>query len=202
MVRRNTPQSQHEILAATLLVMRKFGANGATTSRIAAEANCSKETLYRWFGDRQGLLASLARAQMENAIGTLTHVTNQEGSGREALVQFGATLLDLLTGEPAILIHRVAIGEGGQLARLVLENHKQTIAAIGIEILCEVRSAGVIKFDNSDEAYDLFCALVLNNRQMDCLLGDANGRPPGNDMFDIAEQAVDRFLLIYSPLEN
>ena len=53
---------QQEVLSAVLDLM--VGEGGALTmERVAKSASCSKETLYKWFGDRQGLLTATVQWQ-------------------------------------------------------------------------------------------------------------------------------------------
>ena len=53
---------QSEVLSAALDLMVETG-DGFTMNGVAARANCSKETLYKWFGDRDGLLTATVRWQ-------------------------------------------------------------------------------------------------------------------------------------------
>ena len=53
---------QEEVLDAVLDLLAE-GRDALTMSAVAERASCSKETLYKWFGDRDGLLTATVRWQ-------------------------------------------------------------------------------------------------------------------------------------------
>ena len=57
-----TPR-QHEVLENALELLVSGGEKALTTANIARASNCSKESLYKWFGDRDGLLAAMMAFQ-------------------------------------------------------------------------------------------------------------------------------------------
>ena len=48
-----TPR-QNAVLAEALRLLVEGGDKAVTTAGLARAANCSKESLYKWFGDRDG----------------------------------------------------------------------------------------------------------------------------------------------------
>jgi AcrR family transcriptional regulator len=55
-------ERQREVLDAVLKLMVAEG-DGFSVAAVARAASCSKETLYKWFGDRDGLLTATVRWQ-------------------------------------------------------------------------------------------------------------------------------------------
>jgi AcrR family transcriptional regulator len=53
---------QREVLDAVLALMVEEG-DSFSMAAVCRRASCSKETLYNWFGDRDGLLAATVRWQ-------------------------------------------------------------------------------------------------------------------------------------------
>ena len=51
-------ERQQAVLDAALRLLVEEG-DSLTMTAVARRASCSKETLYKWFGDRDGLLLSL-----------------------------------------------------------------------------------------------------------------------------------------------
>ena len=51
-------ERQQAVLDATLAVMVEEG-DALTMSSVSRRASCSKETLYKWFGDRDGLMEAM-----------------------------------------------------------------------------------------------------------------------------------------------
>ena len=56
-----TPRQQ-AVLTAALDLLVEAG-DGLTMTAVARRASCSKETLYKWFGDRDGLLTATVQWQ-------------------------------------------------------------------------------------------------------------------------------------------
>ncbi|MFD0935187.1 TetR/AcrR family transcriptional regulator, partial [Methylobacterium trifolii] len=50
------------VFDAVLALMMEQGGQ-LTVAAVARRANCSKETLYKWFGDRDGLMSATVRWQ-------------------------------------------------------------------------------------------------------------------------------------------
>lgn len=107
------------ILDAAEAVLAEKGWSGASMAAIARRAGASKETLYAWFGDREGLFAALIR---RNAAGIETALDAvAEANPAEALTEAGAALLGVLLGPSALALNRAAIAdETGALGRLLL----------------------------------------------------------------------------------
>ena len=55
-------ERQREVLDVVLALMVEEG-DGFSVARIARAASCSKETLYKWFGDRDGILTATVQWQ-------------------------------------------------------------------------------------------------------------------------------------------
>src|ERR1700754_2818927 len=53
---------QRDVLDAALRLLVEEG-DTLTMAAVAQRASCSKETLYKWFGDRDGLLTAVVRWQ-------------------------------------------------------------------------------------------------------------------------------------------
>ena len=53
---------QKDVLDAALVLMVEQG-DQLTMTAVASRASCSKETLYKWFGDRDGLLTATVQWQ-------------------------------------------------------------------------------------------------------------------------------------------
>lgn len=54
---------QEEVLETAVGLLANESGPLLTNSRLARSARCSKESLYRWFGDREGLLVAVVTYQ-------------------------------------------------------------------------------------------------------------------------------------------
>src|SRR5262245_10702490 len=111
----DTPSArQREVLAAALGLLIREGGR-VSMAAVAAEANCSKETLYKWFGDRAGLMSAIVRFQAAQV-----RVEALEGGklNREALVQrlrqFASDWLRVVASDSSLALNRLAIGHAGE----------------------------------------------------------------------------------------
>ncbi len=204
-MKRESAQRRREILVAVIEVMREHGFAGASTARIAAAANCSKETIYNWFGDRSGLFAALVAEQSRAVNEMLSGSLNNEVNARDDLVNIAAALLDLLTGEASLLINRAAIGDMGKsntLAQILLANGRGQTLPLVLELFERARDQGEMEFENASDVFPVFYGLLIADMQIRTLLGDKAARPDGGEMRGIAKLAIERLLLIFAPVQN
>ncbi len=90
---------QKEVLSAVLDLMVLEG-GALTMERVAKGASCSKETLYKWFGDRQGLLTATVQWQASKVrISPIDGSTLDEATLKEALEGFARDWLVVLTSD-------------------------------------------------------------------------------------------------------
>src|SRR5690606_40408122 len=105
-------ERQGAVLERALGLLVEGGEKALTTAGVARAANCSKESLYKWFGDRDGLLSAMIAYQagkvrtVEVEAETLTAERL-----RLHLVAFALDLLDVLSGEVSLALNRLAIGQ-------------------------------------------------------------------------------------------
>ena len=167
---------QREVLDAALRLLVR-GEGRLTMSAVAAEANCSKETLYKWFGDRGGLLTAIVRWQAAQVrVGAL-----EDGAiDRETLIaglrDFASDWLRVVSSEPSLALNRLAIGHAGaesaELGAIVLDNGRFALGRRLKPVLEAARKAGLIQFDSAEDAFRTFFGLVARDVHIRLLLGD------------------------------
>jgi AcrR family transcriptional regulator len=200
-IKRKSPERELEILTATLRVLRSYGVSGTSTAKIAAEANCSKETIYNWFGDREGLYAALIEAQSRAFLEVMERVVAKGQTIREKLDLYSSSMLDMLTGEANSLVIQLTIGHHHQIQTAMGERDER-IMALGIDLLIEARAQRLLNFTDAEEVYSTLYGLVAGNRERGAIFGFDHGRPSGEEIRNIAEIAVDRLFLIYRSISG
>jgi AcrR family transcriptional regulator len=168
---------------------------------VAERASCSKETLYKWFGGREGLLTATVQRQASRVRGL---PMPSEGLDREvleaSLVQFARNWLTTITGETSVALNRLAVGEAGAegrpLGRIVLENGPFAMRRRLEPLLEGGREAGLLAFDSTEEAFRTFFGLVVRDTQMRLLLGEAQ-RPSSKAIDDHAVLATAQFFALF-----
>ncbi|WP_274628414.1 TetR/AcrR family transcriptional regulator [Arvimicrobium flavum] len=169
-----TPR-QEAVLDAVLELMAEKG-EGLTMTAVARRANCSKETLYKWFGDRDGLLTATVRWQASKVrAGNYDRQKRDAASLRESLERFAANWLSVISSRTSIALNRVAVSQASKdssLGRILLANGRFAIGERIKPLLEDGRDAGLIAFDDTETAFRTFFGLVGRDVQIRLLLGD------------------------------
>jgi len=191
---------QSEVLSAALDLMVETG-DGFTMNGVAARANCSKETLYKWFDDRDGLLTATVRWQASKVkIDAPTGEQPDRAGLQDILERFAERWLTVLSGDVSVALNRLAVSHAASsksdLGTIVLQNGPFAMAARLKPILELGREAGVIEFTTTDEAFRSFFGLVVRDMQIRALLGEDGGA----DLVDVsqdAKRATQQFFVLY-----
>jgi AcrR family transcriptional regulator len=201
---------QNEVLEQALRLLVEGGEKALTTSGLARAASCSKESLYKWFGDREGLLAAMIAHQAAK-------VRTFERSGerlsaellRDHLELFARDLLEVFSGDVSLALNRLAIGQSGpgagpngsKLGKLLVEHGRRQIDRRAMALIDAGKRVGLLRFDNADAAYHTLYGLIVSDLHVRMLLGE----PGLKDTARQAERAIDAFLSLYrtekQPLE-
>lgn len=193
-----TPR-QNAVLAEALRLLVEGGDKALTTAGLARAANCSKESLYKWFGDRDGLLSAMISYQASK-------VRTFERSGerltaetlKEHLELFARDLLEVLAGDVSLALNRLAIGQtsrdGSKLGRMLLERGRRQIDRRARALLEAGQRDGLLRFSDGEEAYRTLYGLIVSDLHVRMLLGD---RPNMEGFGARAAKAVSSFLTLY-----
>ncbi len=194
-----TPRQQVVLTAALDLLVE--GGDALTMTAVARRASCSKETLYKWFGDRDGLLT--ATVQWQAAKVRVPHVDRHRLDAdilRANIEQFARDLLGTLAGEISVTLNRLAVTDaGGQkrgLGAIVLENGRIEMGRRLKPVLEAGRDARLLRFDSSEEAFRTFFGLVVRDVQIRLLLGD-EFHLTAEQIDKDARGATEQFLSLY-----
>ena len=193
-----TPRQQ-AVLTAALDLLVEAG-DGLTMTAVARRASCSKETLYKWFGDRDGLLTATVQWQAAKVRVPLVDRRSLDATSlRASIFQFGRDLLTTLAGETSVALNRLAIThatEDNGLGAIVLDNGRFTMGKRLKPVLEAGRDARLLKFDSSEAAFRTLFGLVVRDVQIRLLLGDKFA-PTAKEIEQDAERATAQFLALY-----
>ncbi|WP_018688377.1 TetR/AcrR family transcriptional regulator [Ahrensia kielensis] len=196
---------QGAVLEAALGLLVEGGEKAITTAGIARAANCSKESLYKWFGDRDGILAAMItyQASKVRVSARLGGPSQSAEAFRAELEVFANDLLTVLSGETSLALNRLAIGQGSRegsvLGNLLIERGRKTVRERAMVLLQSGQLAGVLRFDDRAAAFDTLYSLVVGDFHVRMLLGETV--PALRDELarkEHVEQAINRFHLFYS----
>ncbi len=191
---------QREVLDAVLTLMVEEG-DAFSTAKVARAAACSKETLYKWFGDRDGLLTATVRWQASKV---KMPEMPKAGLTREALrvglAEFAKSWLTVITGDPSIALNRAAVAHAGsgksRLGEIVLTNGPYAMARRLEPLFAAGRVAGLLDFSTKEDAFRTFFGLVVGDTQIRVLLGESQ-RLADEEIGQRAQAAAERFLALF-----
>ena len=169
-------ERQKDVLDAALALLVEAG-DALTMTSVARRASCSKESLYKWFGDRDGLLTATVQWQASKvrAVPVNPEAFNL-ASLTAGLQRFASDWLHVLSGTISVALNRVAVGHAGSdkhdLGVIVLENGPFAMARRLKPLLQLGRDTGLLHFNETDEAFRSFFGLVVRDVQIRLLLGD------------------------------
>jgi len=188
------------VLDAALALLLAEG-DSLTMTAVARRASCSKETLYKWFGDRDGLLIAIVRWQASKVrMPQFDREALDAASLRDGIEQFGRSLLTVLAGDISVTLNRIAITHAGSatsdLGTIVLENGRRAMGVRLKPIFEAGREARLLSFDDSEEAFRSFFGLLVRDVQIRLLLGDSF-RPSADEISMDARRATVQFFALY-----
>ncbi|WP_244577887.1 TetR/AcrR family transcriptional regulator C-terminal domain-containing protein [Hoeflea halophila] len=193
-------ERKQEVLDAVLKLMVAEG-DGFSVAAVARAASCSKETLYKWFGDRDGLLTATVRWQASKVrMPKLPQDKLTRDSLEAALNGFAENWLTVLTGDLSIALNRAAVSHAGsgksRLGAIVLTNGPFAMRQRLAPLFEAGRAAGLLDFDEVDTACRTFFGLVVADTQIRALLGE-DRRPDDTEIRTISATAAAHFMRLY-----
>lgn len=191
---------QKDVLNAALELLVE-GGDSLTMAGVARRASCSKETLYKWFTDRDGLLTATVQWQASKVrVVPVAREGLDEESLFTSLEHFARDWLLVLSGSTSIALNRLAVSHAGSgksdLGEIVLNNGPIAMARRLKPVLETGRDAGLLDFDDINEAFASFFGLVVRDMQIRLLLGDRHEVSDAEIIRD-ARTATRQFFALY-----
>ncbi|WP_433328273.1 TetR/AcrR family transcriptional regulator [Spirillospora sp. CA-294931] len=180
-------------LDAALGELLERGVAGLTMQGVATRAGSSKESLYAWFGNRQGLLAALIERQAEQVNAAVATAIERPADPRVTLTAIARNLLTLLVGDVSVVLNRAAM-TSPELAESVLRHGRHTTGPMVAAFLERLADEGLLSIGPAEEAFQLLYGLIVRDLQIRVLLGEP--APGEAQIRDDAETAVERFLTL------
>ncbi|MER8827038.1 TetR/AcrR family transcriptional regulator [Mesorhizobium sp. M0938] len=193
-------ERQKAVLDAALRLLVEEG-DQLTMTAVARRASCSKETLYKWFGDRDGLLTATVQWQASKVrVVPVDRKGLDLASLTASLERFASDWLKVISSDTSIALNRVAVSHAGSgkddLGAIVLENGRFALARRLKPVLDAGQQAGLLEFSDAEAAFRTFFGLVARDVQIRLLLGDRlemTDAAIGGD----AVRATQQFLALY-----
>lgn len=161
-----------EIEQAAYDLLAEKGYGGASMLSVAKKAKASNETLYNWYGDKQGLFLSLVAQNLVSIKSTLEMAGQEEKPPQEQLQMLGPKLLTLLVGQRAITLNRAAAADAsGELGAALAKGGRETVFPM-IEAIFTQLSAEIERPSWSPaEATEVYIGLLVGDLQIRRAIG-------------------------------
>ena len=195
---------QQEVLEAALGLLVEGGERAITTAGLARAANCSKESLYKWFGDRDGVLAAMIAYQASKVrVAVGGPAAGRDANGfRVDLESFGVDLLAVLSGPASLALNRLAIGqasrEGSRLGDLLVARGRRAVSTRAKALIEAGRRAGHLRFADTQEAFETLYGLIVRDMHVRLMLGEhVPATNSDRAMATHVTGAIDQFFRLY-----
>lgn len=201
---RQTPERRQQVLDAANRLIAEGGLPRFSMLALARALGMSKETLYAWFGSKEGLLQELIHANAGGAMQALQAALARPPGTPQALGRtleaFCLALLRLLTSDRSVALNRGAVLLGQEAAfgkTLRAEGRDRALRALR-DMLAAAQAAGLLRGDAPETMAEVLVALTLRDWQIERLLGRLG--PPGEAQTKKrAAEAARLFLRLFAP---
>ncbi len=195
----NRQSRRAQIEAAAYRVLQEKGYRGASMLAVAKAAKASNETLYRWYGDKQGLFAALVVKNAEILKETLENALDQDTDPVDGLRLLAPILLETLTSDRAVALNRAAAADGSnELGRAIAKGGRDAIAPLIGDLISRGMASGQINAPNPHQAAEWYIALVIGDAQIRRAIG-VTSEPDQDVVKQRAAAGLAAFLKLVAP---
>ncbi|WP_438864605.1 TetR/AcrR family transcriptional regulator C-terminal domain-containing protein [Neptunicella sp.] len=164
-----------KILDAATEVFCRNGFDAASLQEIMAEAGGSLATLYRLFGNKEGLFQAVIERTSGQMVDKLSSTFAREQDPVDVLHAMGISFLDLLSSPQVGAIHRLLISESGrypQLREIFIKTAPERNLRAVADYLQSLVDAGYLQLNDCYMAAQQLLSMFKGNYHMRCVLGD------------------------------
>lgn len=193
-------ERRRQIEKAAFELLAEKGYRSTSMLQIAKKASASNQTLYAWYGNKQGLFQSIIEINGRIVKGSLEQSLNSNNDPRSTLNNLGLLLLEFITGEKAQIINRAAISDvadTGLLSAAINKEARGVIYPLICSFMERLGERGYFTLDHGPEdAADSYLGLLLGETQIRESLGTV--RPLSkNDIKRRSSRAADLLIRLY-----
>lgn len=160
---------RREIENAAYRVLAEKGYRGASMLAIARRAGASNETLYRWYGTKQGLFRALVEENARRVGARLQKALDTGADPLDTLTGLGAELLALLLGDRAVALNRAAAADAddtGSLGQALREAGRDSVMPLIAAVFDQASRSGRLVLEDPSEAAEVYLGLLVGDLQI------------------------------------
>jgi AcrR family transcriptional regulator len=192
-------QRRQAILDAALSYFLSKGYAAVSVDEIVRASGGSKSAVYKFFGGKKGLLASVTESLAAKMLSEMDIEPTGRMDIRDTLHAMSLKLIRLILSEAAITQYRLAINNltvDPSLSRLWYKRGPETTFRGLARYLKKEVDAGRLRIKNCKLAADLFLGMLICKYNIAMSVGES--APAPKQMKQIVFEAVDIFLSAYS----
>jgi AcrR family transcriptional regulator len=201
---RAEPSLRERVLKAAFGVFRKRGFSGASTLEIATRAKVSKRDLYALFGSKHAMLAACIKeraARMREPLDLPAPVPQSSAAVAATLVEFGTSVLRVVSHPDVLAVHRLAIAESDsapEIARTLERNGREANHAALADLLAKAQARGLMGAGDPALMAAHFLAILWGGLLIQLLLR-VRDAPGAEEIAARAHAATRALLTLYAP---
>lgn len=158
-------ERQAEIENVALEIMRERGFDKMSMLAVAKRAKASNETLYRWYGDKHGLVIALATRVMDGLVEQIrADIRRAPDDPRKALAQIAPTIIKATVQGPLTELDKAAATDRtGKLGEVIISHGRQVVIPLVQNIIQRGCDEGVFDLPSVADASMLFLASLTRD---------------------------------------
>jgi TetR/AcrR family transcriptional repressor of mexJK operon len=195
-----SPEKREQILIGAATVFAQEGYEGASMSRIAAQANVSKGTLYNHFEGKAQLFSAYIEMQTTRKLSHIFSAVDSDAEPAEILRGIGQRMVHMLASPDGLTTYRVVVSAAEkfpELARMFYDAGPARAIEHLASWLSEQTKRGLLAVPDPVFAAEQFFALCQTRLAMRCRLMLTVDTTPC-EIERIVDAAVAMFLRTYS----
>ena len=167
-------QREQQIEQAAYRLLEEKGYKATSMLAIAKLARASNETLYAWYGNKQTLFRNLIEKNAERVGRELETALQAPGGLEGALDRIGSLLLELVSGERAIILNRAAaadVNDTGTLGQTLAAAGRDTVLPSIARLFQRAIDDGTLVSVSSLEIAETYIGLLVGDLQVRRVIG-------------------------------
>jgi len=198
------PSLRARVLKAAFGVFRKRGFSGASTLEIATRAKVSKRDLYALFGSKHAMLAACIKeraAGMRRPLELTAPVPESSAAVAATLVEFGTSILRVVSHPDVLTVHRLAIAESErapEIAHTLDRNGREANHAALADWLAKAQAQGLMGAGDPAVMAAHFLAILWGGLLIQLLLR-VRDAPSAEEIEARAHASTRALLTLYAP---
>ncbi|MGO8075658.1 TetR/AcrR family transcriptional regulator [Rhizobium leguminosarum] len=158
---------QAEIETAAYELLKDRGYRSTSMLDIAKAANASNETLYRWYGDKNGLFKMMVESNARATKAALDAAIRDDMDPLETLGHVAPILLSMLLGDKAISLNRAAAAdESGELGATIAAAGRDSVFPLIEKVIGRGLETAALAAPSAGVAAEWFLSLLIGDLQI------------------------------------